>query len=94
MSIQGAQCVNKRHCRSLCQAQCFTRAMESKEKSMDTDNLDWKNQVFSSVVSPVGSDQDRANVIRKALGLRMEMNESVGAVSGKLGELYISHCLS
>lgn len=30
-------------------------------------------------------------MIRKALGLREEMNESVSAVSGKMGELYISH---
>lgn len=50
-----------------------------------------KNQLFGLTVSPVRSNRDRANLIRKALCLREEMNDSVGAVSGKMGELYISH---
>lgn len=49
------------------------------------------SQVSGLLVSPIRSDRDRANLIRKILGLRMEMNENTGAVSGKLGELYISH---
>lgn len=49
------------------------------------------NQLFGSLLSPVKANRERADVIRKALGLRTEMNESVGAMSGKLGELYISH---
>lgn len=47
--------------------------------------------MFNSLISPIKPDRERANEIRKALGLRLEMNQSVGAVSGKLGELYISH---
>lgn len=51
----------------------------------------YKDQIFGTTISPIKPDRERANEIRKALGLRLEMNESVGAVSGKLGELYISH---
>lgn len=49
-----------------------------------------KGHLFGCNVSPVRSDRDRANFIRIALGLRAEMNENEGAVSGKMGELYIS----
>lgn len=44
-----------------------------------------------STLSPVRADREGANIIKKALGLRVEMNENVGTVSGKMGELYISH---
>lgn len=67
--------------RDLLTSQRYSKPSDSKQGS----------QIFGSLVSPIRSDQDRANIIRKALGLRSEMNESVGAVSGKLGELYISH---
>lgn len=41
--------------------------------------------------SSVKSNQERAVVIKAIFGLRDKMNENDGAVSGKLGELYISH---
>lgn len=59
--------------------------------SSELNELEQRKQLFGIVVSPVRSDCERANFIKKALGLREEMNESVGAVSGKMGELYISH---
>lgn len=50
-----------------------------------------RDLLFDPTISPIKPNCERANEIRKALGLRLEMNENVGAVSGKMGELYISH---
>lgn len=65
-------------------------SLTQQTREQPSDHTD-RRDLFNPNVSPVRSDRDRANYIRKALGLRTEMNESVGAVSGKMGELYISH---
>lgn len=67
------------------------RASYQTLRSGDLPSCNQSDLVFSSTISPIKPDRERANEIRKALGLRIEMNANVSAVSGKLGELYISH---
>lgn len=60
--------------------------------SITSEHSDGESRKPSSVViSPAKSNQGKAEVIKVIFGLRDKMNENDGAMSGKLGELYISH---